>query len=141
MAFEFPDPALGDLVDRHRIEVVQLLAAALDGGDQIGLLQNPQVLAHGLPRHVETRAELVERLSVVGPQAVEQFPAARIGQRPEHLIHDDNMQPFGCLSSNTCRSRGHIVRGAVLHFHAAFLANVISRMCAFDAVDGSSTGT
>ncbi len=98
-AFEFPDPAFADLVDRHRIEVVQLLAAAPHGGDEIGVLQNGQMLAHRLPGHIEPRAELVKRLAVVGAQPVEQFPAARIGQRLEYLIHGDNMQPFSCLSS------------------------------------------
>jgi hypothetical protein len=53
-------PALGDVVDRHRIEVVQFLSALLYGGDQIGLLQDPQVLADRLPRHVEARAEFVK---------------------------------------------------------------------------------
>src|SRR6516225_7116211 len=98
VAFEFPDPALGDVVDRHRVEVVQLLSALLHGGDQIGLLQNPQMLADRLPRHVEARAEFVQGLAVVRTQPVEQFPAAGIGQGFEHLIHSHNMQPFGCLS-------------------------------------------
>ena len=50
MAFEFPDPALGHVVDRHRVEVVQFLSALLHGGDEIGLLQYPQVLADRLPQ-------------------------------------------------------------------------------------------
>jgi len=57
------------------------------------------MLAHRLTRHVETRAQLVKRLAVLRAQPVEQFPPARVGQRLEHRIHDNNMQPFGCLSS------------------------------------------
>ena len=32
-------------------------------------------------------------------EPIEKLSAARIGQRPEHVIHGRNMQPFGCLSS------------------------------------------
>ena len=39
-ALELSDPALGDLVDRHRIDEVQLLAALALGGDEVGLLQD-----------------------------------------------------------------------------------------------------
>ena len=56
------------------------------------------MLADRLPRHVEARAEFVQRLAVIRAQPVEQFPAAGIGQGFEHLIHSHNMQPFGCLS-------------------------------------------
>ncbi len=37
-ALELADPALGDLVDRHRVEVVQLLAAPPDRDDELGAL-------------------------------------------------------------------------------------------------------
>jgi hypothetical protein len=43
-----------------------------------------------------------KRLSVVGAQAIQQLSSAGIGQRFEHRIHVDNMQPFGCLSSVRC---------------------------------------
>ena len=98
MAFEFPDPALGDGVDRYRVEVVQFLSTLLHSGDQIGLLQDSQVFADRLPRHVEARAEFVQRLAIIGAQPVKQFPAASIGQGFEDFIHTHNMQPFGCLS-------------------------------------------
>ena len=73
------------------------------------------MLAHRLPRHVETRAQFVQRLAVLGPQPVEQLAAAGIGQcfkniiGFEHLIHDNNMQPFGCLSSQM-KSRAALPR-------------------------------
>jgi len=111
VAFEFPDPALGDVVDRHRVEVVQFLSALLHGGDQIGLLQDPQVLTDRLPRHLEAHAEFIQRLAVLRAEPIEQFPAAGIGQGFEDFIHTDNMQPFGCLSrtkfvTNACPSCG-----------------------------------
>jgi len=96
---EFADPAFANLMDRHGIEVVKLLAAAFDRRDQIRLLENGQVLAHCLPRHGKALAQLTKRLSIVGAQAIQQLPSARIGQRSEYSIHGDNMQPFGCISS------------------------------------------
>ena len=48
MALEFPDPALGDLVDRHRIEVVQLLAPAPHRRDEVRFFENGQMY-NGVP--------------------------------------------------------------------------------------------
>jgi hypothetical protein len=45
---------------------------------------------------------LTQRLATVGTQAIEQFAAACIGQSFENRIHNDNMQPLGCLSSVRC---------------------------------------
>ena len=47
MAFEFADPAIGDLCDRNRVEIVQLLAAALDSCDQVGFFQDRDVFRDG----------------------------------------------------------------------------------------------
>ena len=90
------DPALGDVVDGRRVEVVQLLPAAADGRDEVGRLQHGEVLAHRLAGHVQPRAQLAQRLAVALVEAVEQDPAARVGQRLEHVV-SANRQPFGCL--------------------------------------------
>jgi hypothetical protein len=81
------DPAVGDRVDRHRVEVVQLLPAVPDGGDEVGPLQHREVLADRLPGHVEARAQLVQPLPVPGVEAVEEPPTAGVGQRLEDLVH------------------------------------------------------
>ena len=81
---------------------MQLLAAAFDSRDEVGLLQNGQMFAHRLARHRKAHAQLSKRLSVVGAQPIKQLPSAGVGQRFEHRIHGDNMQPFGCLSSVRC---------------------------------------
>jgi len=81
---------------------VQLLAAAFDRHDQVGVLQNGQMFAHRLARHGKAFAQLSQRLSVVGAKPIKQLPSACIGQRPEDCVHSDNMQPFGCLSSVRC---------------------------------------
>jgi hypothetical protein len=67
----------------------------------MGFLQDRQMLADGLPRHVHFLAERVQRLPVPGMETVQQLPAARIGQCPKDCIHAHtfNMQPYGCLSS------------------------------------------
>jgi hypothetical protein len=100
MAFVFADPALGDLVDRHRIEVMQLLAPAPDDSDQIRRLQQQEMFGDRLPRHVEVRAQFAERLPVVFVQLVEQRAPAFVRQGFEYCIHlRDIMQPKGCMSS------------------------------------------
>jgi hypothetical protein len=87
MAFVFADPALGDLVDRHRIEIMQLLAPAPDDVDQLRRFEQQQVFGYRLPRHVEVRAQFAERLPVAPMQLVEQLPAAFVSQGFEHCIH------------------------------------------------------
>ena len=59
-----------DLVDWHRIEVVQFLAASFHGRDQIGLLEDGQMFANRLPCHIEALTEIVQRLTIFGPQAI-----------------------------------------------------------------------
>src|SRR5213592_2545128 len=98
-ALEFLDPPLADLMDRNRIEIVQLLAAMPERADEVGRLENRKVLRHRLPRHDEAVAELVQGLSVFGVKPVQQRPPRSIGQRFEDLIHgEDNTQPNGCMS-------------------------------------------
>src|SRR5262245_14012563 len=100
-----PNQTLPDLVDRHRIEVVQLLPSSPQGDDEIGLFQDRQMLADRLTRHVEARAEFVKRLATVGAQAIKKFSPTRVGQCFEHSIHSDNMQPFGCMSTRAIGTR------------------------------------
>ena len=108
---ELADPALGNLVNRDRVEVMQFFAPAPHDGDEVGRLQQTQVLADGLARHREVLAQLAERLSVSRMQLVQQLPAGGIGQGPEHIVHvglgghGRIMQPLGCLS----RGRGQAV--------------------------------
>jgi hypothetical protein len=96
------DPAFGDLADRGRVEVVQLFAASPEDGHEAGGLQDRQVLADGLPGHVQAGAQFAQGLPAAAIQAVEQAPAAWVRQRPEYLIHSVllaflNMQPSGCV--------------------------------------------
>lgn len=82
------DPALVDFVDGDGVEVVELFAAVPDGGDEVGVLEEVQVLGHGLTGHVEVLAEGGEGLAVVLMQQVEQLAAAGIGQGFENGVHD-----------------------------------------------------
>ena len=84
--FELVDPALGDLADRDRIQVVQLFPPPPDRHHQIGLFQERQVLGGTLPRHVDVLAQLAQGLAVVLAQPVEHPPAARIGKGLEHAV-------------------------------------------------------
>src|SRR5262249_47363070 len=100
-ALEFSDPALRDGVDRHRIDVVQLLAALALRRHEIGLLQDGEMLRHRLACHVQTPTQLSERLPILRVQPVQQPPAAGIRERAKNGVvrHAFNMQPFSCLSS------------------------------------------
>src|ERR1041385_5150316 len=73
MAFVFANPALGDLVQRHWIEIMQLLAPAPDDDDKIRRFQQEEMFGHRLPRHVQVLAQFTERLPVVLAQLIEQF--------------------------------------------------------------------
>src|SRR6185437_15059411 len=100
-ADELAHPAVGDLLDRRRIEEMQLLAPLLPGGDQVGLLQQGQVFGHRLAAHVQSLAELGQGLSVSVMQPVEELAPTGVGQGLEHgvIVHGLNMQPFSCMSS------------------------------------------
>jgi len=87
MAFVFANPALGDLVNRHRIQIMQLLAPAPDNRDEVCFFQQTQMLRHRLPRHVEMMAQFAESLPVALMQQVEQLSAAFICQCFEYCIH------------------------------------------------------
>ena len=72
--FEFSKPALADLVDRHRIEVVQLFPAPLHSCDQVRLFEDAKMLADRLPRHDRQRGtKLAQGLAVVGTQAIQKI--------------------------------------------------------------------
>src|SRR5262245_28924390 len=108
LAFEFPHPPLVDLVQRHRVDEMQLLPATPDRAHQIGRLEDPDVLRGRLPRHVQVIAELAQRLPVPLVQQVEQLSSCRVAQRLENLVSvhplrscvRDYMQAKTCMSSS-----------------------------------------
>src|SRR5436190_23720385 len=87
MAFVFANPALGDLVNRHWIEIMQLLAPAPDDDDEIRRFQQQEMLGHRLPCHIEVFTQFAELLPVALVQLVEQFSTTFVRQRFEHCIH------------------------------------------------------
>src|SRR5262249_12264022 len=80
------NPPLSEFANRCRVEVMELLAAAADRGDEVGCLEDVEVLADGLPRHLELATELTQRLSVVLVERVEQAPPTGVGERLEDLV-------------------------------------------------------
>jgi hypothetical protein len=127
------DPALGDGVDRRGVEVVQLLPATPERGHQAARLQYRQMLADGLPRHLQPGTQLPQALPVARVQAVEQPAAAGIGERLEHRVHltsSLNMQPSGCMNNRRpvgCRS-GPLTGGSGCAREAGFDGNLTSRL-------------
>src|SRR5581483_4291368 len=106
---ELVDPAVVDLLERHRVEEVQLLAAAPLHGHQVRGFEDRQVLGDALAGDLEMPAQLAERLPVVGVQPVEQLAPSRVGEGLEQEIGVAHgrmyMQVLTCMSRRT--SEGH----------------------------------
>jgi hypothetical protein len=94
---------------------MQLLSTPPLGGHQIGGFEDREVLTHRLTRHRESLAQFAQTLPGSLGQAVEQAAAARVGERPEHLVHGAifpyqaadrlpvlDRHPGGCISVVTC---------------------------------------
>ena len=94
------DPAFGNFVNRHGVEVMQLFAPAPDRDDEVRLLQQGEVFGHGLPGHVEVRAQLAQGLAAFEIKSVEQFSPARIRECFEYFVHGrkEYMQLSGCMA-------------------------------------------
>ena len=88
VALVLADPALVNFMNRNRIQVVQFLAPAPYGDNQIRFFEQEKVLGYGLTTHSRLPAKLAQSLPVVGVEPVEQFPASGIRERLEHHVHD-----------------------------------------------------
>ncbi len=86
-ALVFGDPACADLMDGRRVEVVQLFASAFHGRDQVGVLQNAQVLRYSLACHAPAFAKLAQGLPVLREKRVEQGAAALVSQSAENAVN------------------------------------------------------
>jgi len=85
-ALEFFDPAHVDFMQGNGVEVVELFPAVPDDRNEVRILEQLQMLGHGLPRHVHVLAECRDRLAVLAMQLVEKAPAGRVGQCLEYLV-------------------------------------------------------
>ena len=83
----FADPAVGNFMDRHRVEVMPLFAPPPDRDHEVGRFKQGEVLGHGLPRHVYMSTEFAKGLAVVLVQPVQQLSAAGVGESFEHFVH------------------------------------------------------
>ena len=81
VAHEFSYPPLLDLVQRHRVQAVQLFPTLPYDRDKVCVFELLQVLCHRLACHVHMRAECRQRLAFVTVQLVKQTPAAWVSQR------------------------------------------------------------
>src|SRR5438477_9066449 len=86
MAFVFANPALSDLVNRHWIEIMQLLAPAPDDDDEIRRFQQQEMLSDRLASHVEVFTQFAKRLPGILVQLIEQFSTTFVSQCFEHCI-------------------------------------------------------
>ena len=56
--FVLTDPPIVDLLERHWVEVVQLLTAAPDSSHELGCFEKREMFGYRLPRHVQVLAKL-----------------------------------------------------------------------------------
>ena len=102
---EAGDPALLDLVDRHRVEVVKPLPSSPHDGDEVGPHEDVEMLRRRLARHVEALAQFAQRLAVALPETVEQEPPGGVGQRLEDRVHPVSLNAHRIMQANTCISQ------------------------------------
>ena len=79
-------PAHGDSVKRHRVEVVQRRTALAADQHEVGLRHDAQMLRHRLSRDRQPFAQLRQRLPVADAQAIEQNPAVRVAEGREDTL-------------------------------------------------------
>jgi len=114
------DPPLVDLVDRHRIEVVQLLATAPNRDHQVRVFEQRKVLANRLASHGKACTKATERLTVFTVESVEENPARRVGESLKDLVHELTI----CSQMAACQA---FVMGTLLSDSRAFLMYVPGR--------------
>ena len=78
-------PAIDNLVQWNRIEIMQLASAFLYANHEIGLLEDSQMLAHRLPAHIQLFAEFIETLPIPLAQFVEKMTPTLIGEGFEYI--------------------------------------------------------
>ena len=79
---------------------MKLLPAPPVDGDEIGGLENGEMLGHRLTGHRHAGRHLPQRLAAGSKQTVEQRAATLIGKGAENLFHTGGyMQPDSCMSS------------------------------------------
>jgi hypothetical protein len=66
---------------------MQFFASAPNRGDEIRVLQNFQMFADGLARHIDSLAQIGKSLTIFAPQFIQQLPSAFIRKRLENVVH------------------------------------------------------
>ena len=70
----------------HSIQIVKLLAAVADDGDEICIFELLEMLRHRLPSHVHMTAQRRQRLPVLLVKKIEQTSTGGIRQRFEDFV-------------------------------------------------------
>jgi hypothetical protein len=101
---EFTNPPVSNLVDGHRVKIVQFLTAAPEDNHEVCPLQYDEMLGDSLPAHVQMLTELAQGLPVVGVQTIKQQSPTGIGERLERFVHvgvhNAIVQLGGCMSTH-----------------------------------------
>ncbi len=82
----FADPAVMDLLDRKRVEVIPALPSLALGNDEVSLLEDLQMLHHGAAVHIgKSIAQCARRLGCF-LQPIEHLAPPRMGQGLENMV-------------------------------------------------------
>lgn len=107
------DPTLGDLIERHRVEVMKLFPTMPQNDNEVGPFEQSQMFGHSLSRHVEVLTECTQGLGIVAVQLIEQSAATGISERLEDFIHGRICNQMvacliGCLSEDSGAAEKHL---------------------------------
>ena len=98
-------PAVADLPERRRVEVVELVATVSSGRHEPRRLQDVEVLrvacrVDASPCRVISRVQILEeRLAIPILELIEDGPSGGIGESLEHVAHAvDDRQVTTCMS-------------------------------------------
>lgn len=103
LLFELAYPALGNPVQRNRIDEVQPLPPFARPRDEIRLLEDREVFGDRLTCHLQPLAQLPQRLAIPGVEPVQQRAAAAVGQgsKDRVVLHHRHTEPIGSISRSS----------------------------------------
>jgi hypothetical protein len=85
--FKLADPAVDNVSEWDRIEIVKLASSLPVNRDQIGFFQYSEMLRDPLTGHGEALAQIIQALSAFLKKAVEKQAARLIGKGLEDICH------------------------------------------------------
>lgn len=74
-------------MQRYWVQIMQFFAPLPDNRDQIGVLQQLQMLRHGLAGHIQMRTQHGQRQAIFNMKLIQQLAATWVCQRFENFVY------------------------------------------------------